>query len=611
MYLVGVISLGSMANAKELPTPQELEKARSRVRMIFADEYKKGDSDLASKLIKKTSEVGASDVASAALLFEAMDLATKSRNDAVAEEAISQLTRKFGANRDTLLHKLYVALSKKGIRKERAGELAEKSLKVAERLQKNERFNDALEVTLAARRFGRRDRNKAILEKAQLLRVQLETKSDQFAAFATAKKTLKRNGLDVKANTKAGLYLCLIADDWTAGLKHLANGSGAFVGAAKLDLAEPTDSASQVKLADMWNEIAASKDEWREFENRAIEWYVNALVTAKGLDKIAIQKKLDDLGVGSSPPPSTSAIPRPATNQPSMVEDYEFKSSIASLAAVGNSTVYVADDTDIWQLNIDTKKKRWIGQCDSRVFKLAVNPQDSAVVVCSCWDGTIRVWDAKTGTEKRKIQSDRKASYDISISSSGRYCVAGGRDHQVKVWDLSNGKSVAFLHGHTAWVLGVAFGNDEKTVVSAGWDGTVRHWSLRTKQELKRWVFPGKPNIGDVEISTDDKVVVASSPYGVRTWSTKTGKLISVHPAERKGTSDHQISWRSRVLLEPTLEGSVRIREMPSAKIIGKIGDATTKRVALSADGKTAYLGSNSSPPRIQVWNVGLHSSVK
>ena len=75
----------------------------------------------------------------------------------------------------------------------------------------------------------------------------------------------------------------------------------------------------------------------------------------------------------------------------------------------------------------------------------------------------------------------------LAVSADGKLAAAGvqgtaqGRWEDrpvVRVWDTGTQKSRAVLLGHTDWPLDLAFDAEGTALVSAGKDGTVRHWRL-------------------------------------------------------------------------------------------------------------------------------------
>lgn len=53
------------------------------------------------------------------------------------------------------------------------------------------------------------------------------------------------------------------------------------------------------------------------------------------------------------------------------------------------------------------------------------------------------------------------------------------------LWDVSNGKRLKTLPGHTAWVWSVAFCPDNQTLATGSEDGTIKLWNVKTGECLK------------------------------------------------------------------------------------------------------------------------------
>jgi WD40 repeat protein len=59
-------------------------------------------------------------------------------------------------------------------------------------------------------------------------------------------------------------------------------------------------------------------------------------------------------------------------------------------------------------------------------------------------------------------------------------CVCRGVSGEVKLWDVTSGKNIASLEGHTNMVRCVAFRPDGKALVTGSEDGTIRLWDMAT-----------------------------------------------------------------------------------------------------------------------------------
>ena len=65
------------------------------------------------------------------------------------------------------------------------------------------------------------------------------------------------------------------------------------------------------------------------------------------------------------------------------------------------------------------------------------------------WDGTAKVWDARTGAEILTLKGHTGPVISASFSPDGSRIVTASRDRTAKVWDAATGAEVLTLKGHT------------------------------------------------------------------------------------------------------------------------------------------------------------------
>jgi len=66
----------------------------------------------------------------------------------------------------------------------------------------------------------------------------------------------------------------------------------------------------------------------------------------------------------------------------------------------------------------------------------------------------------------------------VEFNPDGSILASGGRDNNLRVWDVASGQQIANLTGHAGWVLGVDFNADGSQIVSGSGDGSVRLWQV-------------------------------------------------------------------------------------------------------------------------------------
>jgi WD40 repeat protein/predicted Ser/Thr protein kinase len=108
-------------------------------------------------------------------------------------------------------------------------------------------------------------------------------------------------------------------------------------------------------------------------------------------------------------------------------------------------------------------------------------------------DLSVKVLDAVTGMETLVLQGSKHLTRCVTFSPNGHMLASGGRDGELKVWNLDTGKLYQDLsYSYRCSVLCLAFSADGRLLASAGDDRRVRLWDVNTGKEH----VPLKPGCG-------------------------------------------------------------------------------------------------------------------
>ena len=96
----------------------------------------------------------------------------------------------------------------------------------------------------------------------------------------------------------------------------------------------------------------------------------------------------------------------------------------------------------------------------------------------SCQGETVLVWDAATGTVRRKLEGHLAQVYTSRLFPSGTVVLSGSADMRLRVTSVEDGRCPVTLVGHTGGVTDTAIISKGKLVISVSRDGTARLWRL-------------------------------------------------------------------------------------------------------------------------------------
>nr|MDJ0975569.1 hypothetical protein [Planctomycetota bacterium] len=128
-----------------------------------------------------------------------------------------------------------------------------------------------------------------------------------------------------------------------------------------------------------------------------------------------------------------------------------------------------------WGLDPDADPTMLTGHIDD-VWDVAYAPSGAFLV--SGGIGVLRVWDARTGEQRRAWIGNRWTIMRVAVSPDSRTVAAGDRNGDVVLWDVATDTIRARLGGHGDFLRQIVFAPDGARLYVAAGSGEIHVWDL-------------------------------------------------------------------------------------------------------------------------------------
>ncbi len=307
------------------------------------------------------------------------------------------------------------------------------------------------------------------------------------------------------------------------------------------------------------------------------------------------------------PPPPPPVVVRPVEPEPPVVKKpslgtplgvpMKHDNSVSSLSFSPDGSKIVSGSFDhtlrIWDAETGQELKRM--EHDDVVYSVNFSP-DGRKIVSGSYDNTLRIWDAETGRELKSMMHDFMVN-SVSFSPDGSKIVSGSWDDTVRIWDAETGRELKRMK-HDKWVNSVSFSPDGSKIVSGSEDKTIRIWDAETGRELKR--MEHENNVESVSFSPDgSKIVSGSDDKTLRIWDAETGRELKRMKHENNVESV-SFSPDGSKIVSGSRDKTLRIWDAETGQELKRMKhDNEVRSVSYSPDGSKIVSGSGYT---IRIW---------
>jgi WD40 repeat protein len=117
---------------------------------------------------------------------------------------------------------------------------------------------------------------------------------------------------------------------------------------------------------------------------------------------------------------------------------------------------------------------------------MAVSPDGKLAAIAQT--NVITIWDLTTGKEVATLRGHSADVTSLAFSPNSSMLASGSDDNTAIIWDVPNARERTRLRGPTGPIVGVAFSPDGH-LITRSTDGTISFWDIATGMELRKIVL--------------------------------------------------------------------------------------------------------------------------
>jgi WD40 repeat protein len=239
----------------------------------------------------------------------------------------------------------------------------------------------------------------------------------------------------------------------------------------------------------------------------------------------------------------------------------------------GKRILTASDDrtAEIWDVDRDALVATLAGHSDGLTSVAFSSDGQDALTIGR--DASARLWEAPRDDLLNSQEASTKEIGVVTFSPDGKLLLSAGYEAIARVWDASSRRlvPVAEVKGLDPPIAAAAFSGDQGSVITGGFEGTVRISNARTGKEMaNRSEHTGAiRSLGTGEA----RVISAGADWAVRTWDTTSPAPPAVFniPGERREVV--ALSRDGRLVAAPDAREGVNIWSVADGKLVAFLGE--------------------------------------
>jgi WD40 repeat protein len=252
---------------------------------------------------------------------------------------------------------------------------------------------------------------------------------------------------------------------------------------------------------------------------------------------------------------------------------------------------------------------RQTGEClrilehDDQVYYVAFSPDD-CILASGCANCRISLWNVTTGKRIKILRGHTSWICPISFSPDGQILASGSADKLIKLWDINTGECIETFEGHSSLVRSINFSPDGTLLVSGSDDQTVMIWNINKRRRITTLRGNSRRIFSTCFDSIGQSLVSGGDDAVVRLWNVRTGQVFDNLYGHLGRILSVRFSPHGELVASCSEDKTIRLWDVKEGSCIGLLSGHTdcVWSVAFSPDGE--ILASSSDDKTICLWDV-------
>ncbi|EAZ89003.1 protein kinase domain-containing protein [Crocosphaera chwakensis] len=282
---------------------------------------------------------------------------------------------------------------------------------------------------------------------------------------------------------------------------------------------------------------------------------------------------------------------------------------IRKVIPINQNKVLVIEAGGASLLNINNRTTHWEIDCPSSWGDVSKNKKLLALV----WQQNIYLWDLTQGKFLRQLQGHSKKITGLAFNKDGSLLLSGSLDETLIIWEIKTGTKRHELSEPMGRITAVAFSEDNQFIASGSHTGIVRIWGAISGQEWRCLEGHGTA-IESLIFSSDSKVLASGGrDKTIHLWNVTSGKSQQVLEGHQDWVTALSFNQNADKLASASTinDKTIRIWSVAKQQQTQQLKGHTNSIQAIAFCPDDRYLISAASDNTIRLWDRKTGKAIK